>query len=191
GFASAPSSPFPWRFCSGRPASIIRRVDTRSIVFARKCFRSAGRPRIAFPAPRRLRKRRDDACALPKLSRNATTFAGKAQLSGIGGRFRWKKARQANEFVTLFGDSLYWVSFKMAFMINEHDDVVLTEDVPTEELKAGDIGTVVHIHAKGEAYEVEFIYLDGETIAVVTLMANQVRSIKTGEIAHARELASR
>jgi len=79
----------------------------------------------------------------------------------------------------------------MAFMINEHDEVVLTEDVPTEGLKAGDIGTVVHIHAKGEAYEVEFIYLGGETIAVVTLKANQVRSIKTGEIAHARELASR
>jgi hypothetical protein len=79
----------------------------------------------------------------------------------------------------------------MAFMINEHDDVVLTEDVPTEGLKAGDIGTVVHIHAKGEACEVEFIYLDGEAIAVVTLRADQVRPIKTGEIAHARELAGK
>ena len=74
-------------------------------------------------------------------------------------------------------------------MINEHDRVVLTEDVPTEELKAGDIGTVVHIHANGEAYEVEFICLDGETIAVTTLRANQVRPTKSGEIAHARELA--
>jgi hypothetical protein len=74
-------------------------------------------------------------------------------------------------------------------MINEHDRVVLTEDVPSEGLKAGDIGTVVHIHAKGEAYEVEFICLDGETIAVTTLRADQVRSTKSGEIAHARELA--
>ena len=74
-------------------------------------------------------------------------------------------------------------------MINEHDRVVLTEDVPTEGLKAGDIGTVVHIHANGEAYEVEFICLDGETIAVTTLRANQVRPTKSGEIAHARELA--
>ena len=74
-------------------------------------------------------------------------------------------------------------------MINEHDRVVLTEDVPTEGLKAGDIGAVVHIHGKGEAYEVEFICLDGETIAVVTLKANQVRPAKSGEIAHARELA--
>lgn len=74
-------------------------------------------------------------------------------------------------------------------MINEHDRVVLTEDVPTEGLEAGDIGTVVHIHGKGEAYEVEFICLDGETIAVVTLRANQVRPTKSGEIAHVRELA--
>jgi hypothetical protein len=74
-------------------------------------------------------------------------------------------------------------------MINEHDRVVLTEDVPTEGLKAGDIGTVIHIHGNGEAYEVEFICLDGETIAVVTLNANQVRATKSGEIAHARELA--
>jgi hypothetical protein len=76
-------------------------------------------------------------------------------------------------------------------MINEHDRVVLTEDVPREGLKAGDVGTIVHIHTGGEAYEVEFICLDGQTVAVVTLKANQVRSIKTGEIAHARELAGK
>ena len=76
-------------------------------------------------------------------------------------------------------------------MINEHDRVVLTEDVPRKGLKAGDVGTVVHIHAGGEAYEVEFICLDGQTVSVVTLKANQVRSIKTGEIAHARELAGK
>jgi hypothetical protein len=74
-------------------------------------------------------------------------------------------------------------------MINEHDRVVLTGDMPREGLKAGDVGTIVHIHAKGEAYEVEFICLDGQTVAVATLKANQVRPIKSGEIAHARELA--
>jgi len=58
-------------------------------------------------------------------------------------------------------------------MINEHDRVVLTEDVPREGLKAGDVGTIVHIHAGGEAYEVEFICLDGQTVAVVTLKANR------------------
>jgi len=74
-------------------------------------------------------------------------------------------------------------------MIQEHDSVVLTKDLASEALKAGDVGTVVHIHRKGEAYEVEFVSLDGETLAVVTLMANQVRPATSGEIAHARELA--
>ena len=30
-------------------------------------------------------------------------------------------------------------------MINEHDCVLLTQDLPNEKLKAGDIGTVVHL----------------------------------------------
>ncbi len=32
--------------------------------------------------------------------------------------------------------------------IKEHDCVVLTVDVPKEGLKAGDVGTVVHIHGR-------------------------------------------
>jgi Domain of unknown function (DUF4926) len=76
-------------------------------------------------------------------------------------------------------------------MIKEHDRVVLTDDVPAEGLKAGDIGTVVHVHGSGEAYEVEFICLDGETIAVVTLKASQVRPTQSREIAHVRELAAK
>ena len=31
-------------------------------------------------------------------------------------------------------------------MINEHDCVVLTQDVPKEGVMAGDMGAVVHIH---------------------------------------------
>jgi hypothetical protein len=75
-------------------------------------------------------------------------------------------------------------------MIKEHDRVVLTADVPAEGLKPGDVGTVVHIHCGGEAFEVEFMCLDGQTIAVVTLKASQVRPIQSREIAHARELAA-
>ncbi|HWC78277.1 MAG TPA: DUF4926 domain-containing protein, partial [Blastocatellia bacterium] len=67
---------------------------------------------------------------------------------------------------------------------------VLTEDLPDEGLKAGDIGTVVHIHAGGAAYEVEFMTLAGETICVATLQANQVRPISRRDIAHVRELAA-
>ena len=73
-------------------------------------------------------------------------------------------------------------------MIKEFDRVILLENIAEHNLKSGDIGTVVMIHENSEGYEVEFIALDGETIAVVTLEANQVRAIKQGEIAHAREL---
>lgn len=73
-------------------------------------------------------------------------------------------------------------------MIQEHDRVVLTTDVPTDRLKAGDVGTVVHIHRSGEAYEVEFMTLIGETVAVTTLLASQVRPVEPREITHARSL---
>jgi hypothetical protein len=74
-------------------------------------------------------------------------------------------------------------------MIEEHDCVVLNVNLPVEGLAVGDIGTIVHIHQGGEGYEVEFMTLDGQTIAVSTLMANQVRPIAPGEIAHVRSLA--
>ena len=75
-------------------------------------------------------------------------------------------------------------------MIKEHDCVVLATDLPAEGLAAGDIGTVVHIHKGGEGYEVEFMTLDGQTVAVSTLLANQVRPIARREIAHARALVT-
>lgn len=75
-------------------------------------------------------------------------------------------------------------------MIREHDCVVLMEDIPDEGLQAGDIGTVVHIHQDGAGYEVEFMTLAGETVAIATLLAAQVRPITKRDIAHVRELQS-
>lgn len=73
-------------------------------------------------------------------------------------------------------------------MIRELDDVVLRCDLPPQGLRRGDVGTVVLVHEGGKGYEVEFATLDGETVAVVTLRASQVRQIGRGEIAHARVL---
>ena len=73
-------------------------------------------------------------------------------------------------------------------MINEHERVVLTVAVPEEGLEPGDVGTVVHIYRDGQAYEVEFVALDGRTAAVATLEASQVRPVSGREITHAREL---
>jgi hypothetical protein len=74
-------------------------------------------------------------------------------------------------------------------MIKELDSVVLTTDLPKEGLTAGDIGTVVLLHEGGKGCTVEFMTLTGTTIAVVTLLANQVRAIAKDEIAHARPVA--
>ena len=73
-------------------------------------------------------------------------------------------------------------------MIHEHDRVVLTTPVPTEGLEAGDVGAVVHVYRDGQAYEVEFVTLDGRTAAVVTLEADQVHPVHKREITHSREL---
>ncbi|MGR3173127.1 MAG: DUF4926 domain-containing protein [Candidatus Scalindua sp.] len=74
-------------------------------------------------------------------------------------------------------------------MIKEHDRIVLSKDLPTEGLLSGDVGTVVHIYNKGEAFEVEFMTLEGETVTVVTLPSSQIRAVGKRDIAHARKLA--
>lgn len=73
-------------------------------------------------------------------------------------------------------------------MFKEHDQIVLTSDLPDEGLKAGDVGTIVHIHRQGEAFEVEFSALDGKTIAVATALACQVRPVTDKDVIHARPM---
>jgi hypothetical protein len=75
-------------------------------------------------------------------------------------------------------------------MIQEHDCIVLTENLPDEKLEAGDVGTVVHIHPGGAAYEVEFMTLTGQTIAVTTVLPTQLRPISKRDVTHVRELAT-
>jgi len=74
-------------------------------------------------------------------------------------------------------------------MIHELDELILECDLPEHGLAHGDVGMVVLVHQDGGGYEIEFTALDGETVAVVTLAATQVRTAASGEIAHARELA--
>ena len=71
-------------------------------------------------------------------------------------------------------------------MINEHDVVVLTRDVPASRLEAGDVGVVVHVYPEGAAFEVEFTRIDGETVAVETLAAAAIRLATTSDMPHAR-----
>jgi hypothetical protein len=73
-------------------------------------------------------------------------------------------------------------------MIREHDRVVLTSDLPSDRLKADDIGTVIHIYDILR-YEVEFVALDSTTAAVVTAPAAAVRPVRAKEVVHARQFA--
>lgn len=71
-------------------------------------------------------------------------------------------------------------------MIDEFDLVVLKRDLPDAGLAVGDVGTIVLVHQQGEGYEVEFTTLSGDTVAVVTLDASDVRPVESREIVHAR-----
>lgn len=74
-------------------------------------------------------------------------------------------------------------------MIEEHNRIVLTADLPEEGLRAGDVGTVVHVHQDGQAFEVEFLTLDGRTVVVATVQGAQVRAVSETDMTHARPLA--
>ena len=62
-------------------------------------------------------------------------------------------------------------------MIQENDLVALLTDLPTINLTRGDVGTVAHVYKSGSLYEVEFVNAKGDTMAVETLSADQVRKV--------------
>lgn len=74
-------------------------------------------------------------------------------------------------------------------MIKELDRVVLADRIDEAGLEIGDIGTVVFVYKQQKSYEVEFMTLTGETVAVVSVLPSQVRTIRDREIAHVRVIA--
>lgn len=70
--------------------------------------------------------------------------------------------------------------------MNVTEIVVLIDDLPKANLKAGDIGTIVACHEHNSAYEVEFVTFSGETISVETLLSSQIRPVDENEIPHVR-----
>ena len=74
-------------------------------------------------------------------------------------------------------------------MFKEHEQIVLTADVfgdEGEELKSGDVGTIIHIHPNEEALVVEFMSLNGDTVVIATVLPSQARSITNADLTHAR-----
>jgi hypothetical protein len=74
-------------------------------------------------------------------------------------------------------------------MLKELDRIVLLTDVTADGLQAGDVGTIVHVHADGKAFMVEFISLAGDTVAVSSLSAEQVRPVGERDMTHVRTLS--
>ena len=73
--------------------------------------------------------------------------------------------------------------------MRELDVVALSRDVVEQGLRAGDVGTVVHVHRGDAAFEVEFVTGSGRTLAVLTLPAGDLRSVRGDEILHTRILS--
>jgi hypothetical protein len=65
------------------------------------------------------------------------------------------------------------------------DSVVLLRDLPEHGLKAGDLGAIVHGHA-ADRFEVEFVRGSGQTQAVVTLGAADLRPISDRDLVSVR-----
>ena len=61
--------------------------------------------------------------------------------------------------------------------IQDLDTVALTHDLPEQGLKQGDMGAVVHCYANGEAFEVEFVNVAGQTTALATLTAIDIQPV--------------
>ena len=79
----------------------------------------------------------------------------------------------------------------MTFSLFER--VVLTRDLPTAGLRAGDVGVIVEHHSQAhglpEGFEIEVFSASGDTIAVVSVPATGVRKATERDVLSVRELA--
>lgn len=76
----------------------------------------------------------------------------------------------------------------MSAAYRELDTVVLREDIPASGLEAGDLGAVVQVYSP-EAVEVEFVTASGQTQALVTLRAEDVRPVRDDDLLAVRPIA--
>lgn len=68
------------------------------------------------------------------------------------------------------------------------DTVIVTVDLPSEEVLAGDLGTIVEIYnAPSPAYEVEFVNPDGTTRALLTLLPEEIRPLSAMDVLTTRQ----
>lgn len=74
--------------------------------------------------------------------------------------------------------------------LERYKDAILTVDLPTEGLRAGDVGTVVERHIVPDVaetgYSVEFFDMTRRAVAVVTVPARQLRAPTTADLPSVR-----
>jgi hypothetical protein len=70
------------------------------------------------------------------------------------------------------------------------DTVVLTRDLPDYGLRCGDLGAVVQVY-DSNGLEVEFVTASGRTQALVTLTADDVRSVVDSDLISVRSVGDR
>ena len=66
------------------------------------------------------------------------------------------------------------------------DPVVVNRDLPLHGLRAGDLGAVVEIYGT-HGVEVEFVRASGETKALVTLEATDLRPVTEADVLAVRQ----
>lgn len=75
-------------------------------------------------------------------------------------------------------------------MIAELERVALTRDLPESTLRAGDVGTVVHVYPDHAAYEVEFVSFSGESLGTCTVEAGGIRKLGEDDLPSTRSLSA-
>lgn len=70
----------------------------------------------------------------------------------------------------------------------ELETVVLDRDLPEHGLRRGDLGAIVQLY-EPDHYEVEFVTASGQTQALVTLRAVDLRPVRDGEVVTVRPIA--
>ena len=72
--------------------------------------------------------------------------------------------------------------------------VALTDDLPENNLRVGDVATVVEHHTgmpgQEPGYSLEVFNAVGDTVAVVTVKESQIESLNAKGILHVRSLAA-
>ena len=69
------------------------------------------------------------------------------------------------------------------------DAVIVTANFPTEQVVAGDLGTIVEIYTEpNQAYEIEFVNPDGTTRALLTLTTDMIRPLSSSDVITTRRL---